>query len=291
MSPSVGLRPLPDGECSGNGKRRMPLRRRNLSRLLRRFAAGLIIFLSLVGCRSNKHYDGIEAELRTRNRELAEAQKELERTRAINRAYEQSRGAIPGAEPIPLVPGAGCSIREIALGRGTGGVDDDAIPGDEYLMVVIIPTDEDKSPIKVPARAAIGAWEFGPDGLKRGIGMWEIAPEQLRSTWKSGLLATGYFVPLQWQNYPTTARVRVAVRLTTVDGRMYEADRDISVRPMMPAMPALPVLPPAPDRQPLLPGTPPPGVPPVLPPGYEELPPPTGVDPRRGAQLLPPAPR
>jgi hypothetical protein len=29
----------------------------------------------------------------------------------------------------------------------------------------------------------------------------------------------------------------------------------------------------------------------VLPPGYEELPPPTGVDPRRGAQLLPPAPR
>jgi len=265
----------------------MPLRPRNLGRPLRRFAVGVVAFLSLAGCRSNKHYDGIEAELRTRNRELADAQKELERTRAINRAYEQSRGPIPGAEPIVPVSGAGCFIREIALARGTGGVDDDGTPGDEYLMVVIVPTDEDKSPIKVPARAAIAAWEYGPDGLKRGIGQWDISPEQLRSTWRSGLLATGYFVPLQWQHFPTATRVRVAARLTTADGRMFEADRDISVRPMTPAMPALP-----PDRQPLLPGPPPPGVPPVLPPGYEELPPPKGVDPRtNGARLLPPLPQ
>ena len=247
----------------------MHVPRRKLGRFVRQFAACFAISLGLVGlmgCKANTKYDGIEAELRTRNRELSEAQHALDRSREMNRAYEQSRGTIPGMAPMPPGPGGGsCGIREIALARGTGGVDDDAIPGDEYLMVVIVPTDEDKSAVKAAGRATIGAWEYGPDGLKRLIGTWEVSAEQLRSTWKSGLLATGYFVPLQWQHFPTTSKVRVAVRLTSTDGRMYEADRDISVRPMTSAVPT--------TRQPLTPGVPPPGVPPVLP-GYEELPPP-----------------
>ena len=245
----------------------MQHRRRKLGRGVRHLAAFFAITLGLVGCKNTK-YDGVEAELRTRNRELAEAQKCLDRAREINRAYEQSRGTIPGAVPLPQGPGGvGCSIREIALARGTGGVDDDAIPGDEYLMVVIVPTDEDKSAVKAAGRASIAAWEFGPDGLKHLIGTWEVSAEQLRSTWKSGLLATGYFVPLHWQQFPTTTKVRVAVRLTSTDGRAFEADRDISVRPMTSAIPPT-------GRQPLMPGVPPPGVPPLIPPGYEELPPP-----------------
>ena len=258
----------------------MHVPRRKLGRFVRQFAASFAISLGLIGllgCKANTKYDGIEAELRTRNRELSEAQHALDRSREMNRAYEQSRGTIPGMAPAPQ--GGTCGIREIALARGTGGVDDDAIPGDEYLMVVIVPTDEDKSAVKAAGRATIGAWEYGPDGLKRLIGTWEVSAEQLRSTWKSGLLATGYFVPLQWQQFPTTSKVRVAVRLTSTDGRMFEADRDISVRPMTSALPhpTAPGVPysstPIPGRQPLTSGVPPPGVPPVLP-SYEELPPP-----------------
>jgi hypothetical protein len=261
----------------------MPFGRRNLGRWVRLVAASSIISLGAIGCKSDKRYDGIEAELRTRNRELAEAQKALARATELNRAYEQSRGTLPGAIPVSQGSPIGCAIREIVLARGTGGVDDDAIPGDEYLMVVIVPTDEDRSAVKAPGRASIAAWEYPPDGLKKLIGTWEVSPEKLRATWKSGLLATGYFVPLQWQNYPTVERLRVAVRLTTPDGRVYEADRDISVRPMASSLPPTlpyPVSPgvpypatPAAPRQPLTPGVPPPGVPPVLP-GYEELPPP-----------------
>ena len=258
----------------------MHVTRRKLGRFVRQFAVCLAISFSLIGllgCKANTKYDGIEAELRTRNRELSETQRALDRSRETNRAYEQSHGAIPGMAHAPQ--GGTCGIREIALARGTGGVDDDAIPGDEYLMVVIVPTDEDKSAVKAAGRATIGAWEYGPDGLKRLIGTWEVSAEQLRSTWKSGLLATGYFVPLQWQQFPTTSKVRVAVRLTSTDGRMFEADRDISVRPMTGALPSptAPGVPysatPIPGRQPLTSGVPPPGVPPVLP-NYEELPPP-----------------
>ena len=231
---------------------------------MRLLAVGCLALIA--GCKSNGRYDGVEAELRTRNRELAETHQALDRSRELNRAYEQTRGQFPGAVPAPLnYPAAVCGLREIALGRGTGGVDDDAIPGDEYLMAVIVPTDDDKSAVKVQGTASIAAWESGPDGVKRLIGTWELSPEQLRSTWKSGLLATGYFIPLQWQQFPTQSKLRVAVRLTTTDGKVFEADRDISVKPQI-------------GR--IAPGVPPIGVPPAIPQGVEELPPPVGVIPK-----------
>lgn len=277
--------------------------RRNPGRFLRVLAAGVVVSGLLPGCKSNKKYDLIEAELRTRDRELAETRHALDQARNVNRAYEGSRGpALPGAPVHPASsPGSACPVSEIALARGTGGVDDDGVPGDESLMVVIVPTDEDKSAVKVMARATVAAWEVSPQGIKTPIGAWDVSADQLRPTWRSGLLATGYFVALPWQTYPTTNRVRVAVRLTTTDGRTFEADRDVTVHPVARGGPALPypVTPgvaypstpvvPSPGREPLLPGTPPPGVPPVLPPGVEELPPPMGLaPPGRGAQLLPP---
>lgn len=264
------------------------------------------------GCRPNKRYDLIEAELRTRDRELAETRAALDRAQTLNRAYEQGQARGPAEVPVGVAPGpsgggAVCSIREISLGRGTGGVDEDDLPGDESLMVVIIPRDSDKSEVKVPARAQIAAWEITPQGIKNPIGSWDIPAERLRPTWRNGLVSTGYFVGIPWQTFPTTERVRVAVRLTTTDGQAFEADRDLSVRPVPQAVPRTgpqvqPFVPNGPNgpngpvpnpgpptgREPLLPMNPPPGVPPTLPPGVEELPPPKGTTTSRSAGLLPP---
>ncbi len=234
-----------------------------------------------VACRPNKRYDLIEAELRTRDRELAATRAQLDAARNLNRAYEHQRPPeFPGAPPVvPTGAGAPVFVREISVGRGTGGVDEDGAPGDECLMVVIVPTDEDRSAVKVPGRATIAAWEVNPQGLKLPIGTWELTPEQLRPTWRSGLLSSGYFVRLPWQTTPASNKVRVAVRLTTTDNRAFEADRDVTVRPVLGAQsrPAQP-----PGRELLLPGTAPAGA-------VEELPPPAGLNPpERGARLLPP---
>lgn len=246
------------------------------------------------GCRPNKRYDLIEAELRTRDRELAETRAALEQSRNLNRAYEQSQSrGTPGIPPAGSgSPGPPCPVREIVLARGTGGLDDDALPGDETLMVVVVPQDEDRSAVKVPGRLQVAAWEITPAGLKSPIGTWDIPADRLRPTWRSGLIATGYFVTLPWQTFPTTTRVRVAVRLTTTDGQAFETDRDVTVSvvpqavprqnpptPQVPAPPR-PAPPPPGGREPLLPDP--------LPPGTEELPPPAGLSPGRGARLLPP---
>lgn len=246
----------------------------------------VLVCCLLTSCKPHKRYDLIEAELRTRDRELADARRALEASRNINRAYDHSRPPeFPGAPPpAPTPGGSAVFIREIAVGRGTGGVDDDGAPGDEALMVVIVPTDEDRSAVKIPGRVTVAAWEVTPEGLKQPIGAWELTPEQLRPTWRNGLISTGYFVRLPWQTFPAGNKVRVAVRLTTVDNRAFEADRDITVRPVQSPVPRQPR---QPGREPLFPSNPPPNVPPVLPGGVEELPPPAGLNPP-GARLLPP---
>jgi len=277
-------------------------------------AAALVSLLVVAGCAPNKRYDAIEAELRTRNRELLETRAALEQARTLNRAFEQQQqlAAVPVA-PAPL-PTGGVFVRDVQLARGTGGLDEDGAPGDEALMVVVVPRDDDGSAVKVPGRLQVAAAEITPQGLKNPIGSWDVPPERLRPAWRSGVFSTGYFVTLPWQTFPTTERVRVAVRLTTIDGRAFEADRDVTVRPVVQAVPrgnvyqTTPVSPspaphpdsvlpppaglvppvgPRPEREPLLPANPPPGVPPTLPPGVEELPPPMRTS-ERGARLLPP---
>jgi hypothetical protein len=207
---------------------------------LRRFglAASAAVVL-LGGCRANKKYDLIEAELRTRDRELAETRAELENCRLLNQTYQRQG---PGC-PVPVGPGVpafhGASagvptlpLRDVVLGNGTGGVDNDDCPGDESFAVMLVPHDDDGTPIKVPGRLAVSACEITREGLKIPIGRWEVPPDQLRRAWKSGLLSTGYMVPLQWDKLPTTTRVRLTVRFTTLDGRDFEADKDITVRPL-----------------------------------------------------------
>lgn len=224
-----------------------------------------------MGCRGigkpDSKYDLLTAELRTRERELRDAEAELQHLRLLNQAYQRQLQAPPVWAPsfhseagAPALP-----LRDISLGTGTGGIDSDQQPGDESLMVVVVPRDGDGAAVKVPARVTVSAFEITREGLKAPIGRWEVAPEQLRRTWKSGLLSSGYFVPLQWDKPPGTEKVRLVARLTTLDGREYEADKDVTVRPLAGIVPtAPPTVLPSPSA-------------PHLPRGVEELPPPAAT--------------
>ena len=116
------------------------------------------------------------------------------------------------------------------LGRATGGYDYDGIPGDEVLQVIVDPRDGDDHTIKAPGRLQIFALEMTPQGLKTPLCMWDIPPEPLRQSWKQGLLSTGYTLILPWKTLPVMENVRIIVRFTTPDQRVFEADKDIKVR-------------------------------------------------------------
>lgn len=183
------------------------------------------------GCRAitRSPYDQIEAELRTRERELAEAKAQLQNSKQLNDAYARTpRGPDCGdAAPAPYQP-----IKEIVLGSGTGGADNDDQPGDEALQVVLVPRDGDGSAVKVPANVTVFAFEVAKNGTKAAIGRWDVPPDTLRRNWKGGLFSTGYYLTMQWDQLPAYDRVKLLVRMQTLDGRVFEAEREITVRVM-----------------------------------------------------------
>ncbi|QEL20310.1 hypothetical protein PX52LOC_07403 [Limnoglobus roseus] len=265
----------------------------------------LLCVLLTAGCKSSPRYDLIEAELRTRERELAAAKSELRNSRQLNEAYQrQSRGPVTGED---CVGGAFQPLKELILGSGTGGADNDGQPGDEALQVVLVPRDEDNSAVKVPATVTVLAYEVSRSGTKTAIGRWDVSADQLHKTWRSGLFATGYYVLLQWDQLPATEKVRLVVQMKTLDGRAFEADKDITVR-VLPGVapgnrdPGPPVfgpqpgpLPPTGGPTPWIPApavpTAPSVPPPIAPPMIDELPPPAENRSQRPVTLAPARPR
>jgi hypothetical protein len=233
------------------------------------------------GCRSASK-DLVEAELRGRDSDLRVLRSELERTEAYNnylqRELNHVQHSVAGSSPVedggPPPPTA---LRSIVLGRQTGGFEEDGIPGDEALQVVLEPRDCDNHTVKVPGTAQITALEIMPKGTKRPLCSWQVSAEELRRHWQSGLLTTGYFLVLPWKNWPASPKLRVVVQFIGNDQRLYEADRDVTVR-IVPALYRKP-MPPAEDAPPPPPLPRPAETPPT--PREDSLPPPRKVEPEK----------
>lgn len=213
-----------------------------------RWPLGLLLGLTCLpvasGCRN---CDLVEAELRTKERELRELRSELVRTEACNEALEREIRAVrltDSAKITPELASQTYTLKQIVLGRQTSGYDDDGAPGDEALEVFIEPRDADGHPIKAPGSVHIEALAISPEGVKTPLSSWDVGPEQLRRSWRSGLLSTGYDLILPWKAWPTTEKLRVTAQFTLSDGRLFEADKDITIRLPGPLKSSKPTSPP-----------------------------------------------
>jgi hypothetical protein len=219
-----------------------------------------LLLLPCVGCRGR--CDLVEAELRTKERELREAREELDRAGLFNEALHNELRAVgprAGGVVLPEQASQTYTLKEVVLGRLTGGYDADGKPGDEALQVVLEPRDPDGHAIKVPGALHVEAVQITPEGLKVPLSAWDLSPGELRRSWRSGLFATGYQLVLPWKVWPAFSKMRVTARFTLDDGRVFEADKDVTVRLAPPAVP--------------------PGGPVLIPGDDEALPPPTPVGP------------
>lgn len=194
--------------------------------------AFFLLFLPILcmsaGCRNKT--DAVEAELRTRDQMYRDAMRDQQLAEARIDALQREVDALRKCAPItPEQAASTFGVRKIVLGRGTGGRDNDNVPGDEVLEVIVEPQDEAGHAIKAPGSVQIYALEVSPQGVKTPLCMWDIPPEQVHKSWKQGLFSTGYTFTLPWKVLPITETVRVVVRFETPDHRVFEADRDIKV--------------------------------------------------------------
>jgi hypothetical protein len=206
---------------------------------------GWALFVPATGCRN---CDLVEAELRTRERELREAREELFKTELFNEGLQREMQSLrpdAAAKISPELASQTYTLKEIVLGRQTGGYDEDGYPGDDGILVVLEPRDPDGHPIKAPGSLKIDVAQVSLEGIKTPLSTWQIPPDQLRKTWQSGLLSTGYFVRLPWKVQPSTTKLRITVRFILPDGRAFEADKDITIRlPPKPKPDKMPGVPP-----------------------------------------------
>lgn len=188
----------------------------------------LIASLLAGGCRRS---DLVEQELRARDVQYREALQELMRSEAtVDNLRRENDVLRAGSGLSPELAAANFSVRKLVIGRGTAGVDNDRIPGDEVLTVWIEPRDADDHTMKAPGYLQIAVLEINSNGSKTLLSTWDIDPERLRCSWKQGLLSIGYEIVLPWQTPPRVENIRVAAKWTLPDGRCFEADKDIKVK-------------------------------------------------------------
>ena len=257
---------------------------------MRRSARALLLSaaaaVAALGCRSSGSQ--VEQALHARELDLMEARAELDHCRAINEGLQTELQALHG-DPATCPPG-GCDkpaslaypVHTLTLGRQTGGRDSDATGGDDSLQVVVEPRNADNQAVKVPGTLVVQALEITPSGVKRPLSSWHISEDELRRSYRSGLLTTGYVLVLPWKTFPSTEKLRVVVQLRTADGRLFEADKDVTIRVVPAAKRPAPM--PLPVDGPLLPPPHPIDSPPDQGP---ELKPPADPATSKAAWLLP----
>lgn len=188
----------------------------------------------LCGCRSNCEL--VEAELRSKEAQLAELRRELDQRDCLVQHLERE---VARLQQMACTPG-GCAaassavpfVKEIRLGRLTGGYDEDPVlPGDEALQVILEPRDCDGQSVKAPGSLRLEVFEITPQGIKVPLSSWDFSPAELRRSWDTPFLGSpSYRIIVPWKSWPMHEKLRVVARFTTLDGQHFEADKDVSVR-------------------------------------------------------------
>lgn len=191
----------------------------------------LCILLGAAGCRHNTNQQLLESELSAKEIQYRELLDEHEKSEHHAKALQREIEALRKGSPLsPEQAAQTYNVKRITLGRLTGGQDMDKKSGDDALLLLVEPRDGSDHIIKAPGRLRVWVLEITQEGVKKPFTVWDVSPDELSHSWKSSLLSSGYVLTLRWKSYPTSENLRVVVRLTTLEGRVFETDKDIRVQ-------------------------------------------------------------
>jgi hypothetical protein len=123
------------------------------------------------------------------------------------------------------------TVDRITLNRLlTGGLDQDGIPGDEGLLVVIEPRNEEGKIVSAAAACSIVVLDPALNGPEARVARWDFTPEEVAGRYRKSPLGEGVHVEMPWpSNPPMHTELTLVVRLETPEGHRYVAEREIRV--------------------------------------------------------------
>ena len=193
----------------------------------------------ICGCLSRGSTDLLHARIREQQTHIAEterqialAQTELQRTRreADNLRAELARSGngVPGAEQTEaLVRVTKLQIHSLL----SGGVNKDDQPGDDAFVAQLAPVDDDGEVVKLPGKIELTLIDPALPEDHRQVGQWNFTAEECRSRWTRGFTGAGYQFTMPLSASPEHDRLVLHAKLTTTDGRSFDASQIVRVTP------------------------------------------------------------
>jgi hypothetical protein len=165
----------------------------------------------------------LQHELQQARQELAAARRESEHLREqANLGGEQ---VLAAEQANVLFRAEGLRINTLL----TGGLDEDGQPGDELLSLVLEPFDADGGTLKLPGDLAVEISDPAADAAGT-IGEWTFSAEDVRKAWHAGFIVTGFKFRLPLGSTLQHETLVVHARMSTSDGRVFDATETIKVR-------------------------------------------------------------
>lgn len=209
----------------------------------------ILLALAVCGCGLRRgNVDLLEARLRQQEDRLYELQSQLAQAHTelttARRETDLLRDQLANRGTAALLPEQTTVLSRVeGLGIDpllSGGLDRDEKPGDDLLAAMVTPRDADGNVLKLPGTLRLELFDLARPADKQRIGQWEFDPEQTRDHWHNGLLGSGYRFRLPWQQIPQHEALLLHARLTTADGRQFDASETLRINPPTPASLAMP---------------------------------------------------
>ena len=196
-----------------------------------------LLLAGVLGCSSSGDISLLEAELRQKETMIAELDAQVVQVRQelaasqveMNSLREQMAGTNAGlvAEQAATLAKA----ETIAFHRLlTSGLNQDDLPGDERMSVLLTPLDAQGDLIKLPGRIELTLYDHSLPEDQQKIGHWAFSADEATDAWHKGFTASGFLFELPWQTPPKADKLTLHGRLTAPDGRQFDTTSQIAVR-------------------------------------------------------------
>lgn len=217
-----------------------------------KFGAGLIrsgispaLLILCSSCAIRGNVEMLEAQLRTQEsrirsyeQDIAQLQSELNTT---HKEMDLLRTALAGqGSPVAYEEESASLARAQELVFNsllTAAQDHDGVEGDERFHAVFYPCDTQGGPVKLTGHIELEAIDPSRKQGDRSLGHWQYSTTESRKLWHVGFLSSGFQVSENWTRPPSGSKVILVVKMTTLDGREFEATHTLSVTPSTSATP------------------------------------------------------
>jgi hypothetical protein len=193
------------------------------------------------GCQSASPHpnERLEAHLRDQQAVISRLNTSLAQTEIeLNMARRES--SILRDEFIRQRPGSEIAQTAYAVSRinrievvplMSGGLDRDAVDGDELISVLVAPKDASGETHRLNGELSLRLVNFSRPAESQEVGAWNFTGNETAALWHSGVLGRGFRIVVSLPDNVLSSSIAAHVRFTTTTGDQFDVTHELLISP------------------------------------------------------------